>query len=302
MFSTSRSWSIIPNGLIFSFNAAGTQPSRTFSCNDIPNGVFTEIPVDLWVIDPATNTSSSCVVVINLSDRNNDRCQNDSSLLNIAGFISDENSLRVSNIAVKAVNISTQEEFLTETDENGEYSFSRLKAFGDYSVGPVLEGYDLTGLTTLDLVFIQRHVLGLRDLDSPYKILAADVNNSNSITAADLVDLRRLLLGKASQITQESWKFVRSDYDFPDNFEPWDYPNQVVFEELSASKSDQNFIGLKVGDVNNTAFAVLAQELSGPRSSHTLMVEEQHEGKLVSRRQGDHSPTKTCRRAVTCCW
>ena len=270
------------DGLIFSFNAAGTQPSRTFSCQDIPNGVFTEIPVDLWVIDPLTNTTSSCVVVINLSDRNNDNCPNDSSLLNVAGFITDENELRVANIQVKAINISTQEEFVTETDENGEYSLSGLRAFGDYSVGPDLAGYDLTGLTTLDLVFIQRHILGLRDLDSPYKVLAADVNNSNSITAADLVDLRRLLLGKSSEIPNESWKFVKSDFTFTDAQDPWNYPDQVIFEELADSKNDQNFIGLKVGDVNNTAFAVLAQEFSGPRSSHALSIEEATEGSLVS--------------------
>lgn len=38
---------------------------------------------------------------------------------------------------------------------------------------------DITnGVTTLDIVLIQRHILGLKPLNSPYKILAADVNNS----------------------------------------------------------------------------------------------------------------------------
>ena len=51
------------------------------------------------------------------------------------------------------------------------------------------------GVSTLDLVLIQRHIfLGLTKLDSPEKLLAADVNKDGKVTASDLVELRKLIL------------------------------------------------------------------------------------------------------------
>jgi hypothetical protein len=42
---------------------------------------------------------------------------------------------------------------------------------------------------------IQRHILGLQALDSNYKLIAADANNDGKVTASDLTDLRKLILG-----------------------------------------------------------------------------------------------------------
>ena len=44
----------------------------------------------------------------------------------------------------------------------------------------------LNGVSTLDLLLIQRHILGIETLDDPYKFIAADVNNDQEITATDL--------------------------------------------------------------------------------------------------------------------
>lgn len=53
----------------------------------------------------------------------------------------------------------------------------------------------LEGVTTMDIILIQKHILGIKSLDSPYKIIAADVNNSQSITASDIAEIRKLILG-----------------------------------------------------------------------------------------------------------
>ena len=208
--------------------------------------------------------------MINLSDRNNNFCTNDSTLLGMSGFVTDENASRVANISVSAVNIETGESFLGKTDENGSYQISGLTSFDSYRVQPTLEGFDLAGLTTLDLVLIQRHILGLKDLGSGYQVLAADVNNSNSVTGADLVDLRRLILGKSTELADASWRFVRSDFQFDDITSPWNYPSNVEIQELADNQNNIDFVGLKIGDVNGNAFAVLAQELAGPRTTQTL--------------------------------
>ena len=69
----------------------------------------------------------------------------------------------------------------------------------------------MNGVSTLDLVKIQRHILGLEELNSPYKLIAADVNADNEIKASDLTELRKLILGIITDLpTNESWRFVES--------------------------------------------------------------------------------------------
>ena len=43
-----------------------------------------------------------------------------------------------------------------------------------------------SAVTTFDLVLISRHILGLEALDSPYKMIAADVNMSGTISTSDV--------------------------------------------------------------------------------------------------------------------
>ncbi|MEP7269115.1 MAG: dockerin type I domain-containing protein [Saprospiraceae bacterium] len=52
-------------------------------------------------------------------------------------------------------------------------------------------------------------MLGIERLKSPYKKIAADVNNDNDISAIDLLELRKLILGIYDKLPDNtSWKFV----------------------------------------------------------------------------------------------
>lgn len=48
----------------------------------------------------------------------------------------------------------------------------------------------LNGVSTYDLSLITKHILGLAPFSSPYKLIAADVNNSRSVTTLDVIQLR----------------------------------------------------------------------------------------------------------------
>ncbi|MFM9946384.1 MAG: cohesin domain-containing protein, partial [Saprospiraceae bacterium] len=52
-----------------------------------------------------------------------------------------------------------------------------------------------------------------------------------------------------------SWRFVDSDYEFPVPTNPWfeAWPEVIQLEDLSGCQEDLDFIGIKIGDVNNTA-------------------------------------------------
>lgn len=54
------------------------------------------------------------------------------------------------------------------------------------------------GLTTLDIIAVQRHILGLEILPKPYGWIAADVNGSGTITTLDIVLMRQVILGMST--------------------------------------------------------------------------------------------------------
>lgn len=129
-------------------------------------------------------------------------------------------------------------------------------------LNPKRDGSPLNGVSTFDLVLINRHILGIETLNSPYKMIAADVNNSRSVSTADIVALRKLILGIDTDLLNvDSWRFVPADFAFPNPQNPF----QTVFPEgvtitPGAAPQIVNFVGLKVGDVNGNALP----ELIGP--------------------------------------
>jgi len=82
---------------------------------------------------------------------------------------------------------------------------------------PFIMTDQLNGVSTLDLIHIQRHILGLELLESPYQLIAADINSSKDINGIDLVELRKLILGIYTEFPNNtSWRFIDSGYKFVD--------------------------------------------------------------------------------------
>ncbi|MBK6497191.1 MAG: hypothetical protein IPG00_03100 [Saprospiraceae bacterium] len=102
---------------------------------------------------------------------------------------------------------------------------------------------------------IQRHILGIKALDSPYKLIAADANNSKSISAADIVELRKLILGLSSKLSNNtSWRFVDATFKFNEPASPWPFAEFLKYESLESNMMASDFIAVKVGDVNRYRF------------------------------------------------
>jgi hypothetical protein len=74
----------------------------------------------------------------------------------------------------------------------------------------------LEGVTPFDLTLISKHILGIEALNSPFQLIAADANNSGSITTTDIIELRKLILGIYQELpNNSSWRYV-PDYCFLD--------------------------------------------------------------------------------------
>lgn len=88
----------------------------------------------------------------------------------------------------------------------------------------------MNGVSTQDILFIQKHILGQQTFDTPYKYIAADANNTKSITAADLSEIRKLILGVNSNYgnSQKSWRFIPVSHVFVDQTNPFLTQNQSL--------------------------------------------------------------------------
>lgn len=142
----------------------------------------------------------------------------------------------------------------TLTDNTGEFSFTALNPNESFALAVEKNTNPWNGVTTQDIVAIRKHILGLELLDSPYKLLAADVNNSGSITALDIVLIRSLILLNIMEFpNNDSWKIIDGNFIFPDPTQPWNYsiPDFYAIDDISSDRYF-NLIGIKMGDVNNT--------------------------------------------------
>ncbi|MCC7466954.1 MAG: hypothetical protein IT261_11825 [Saprospiraceae bacterium] len=116
----------------------------------------------------------------------------------------------------------------------------------------------LNGVTTFDLTLISKHILGLETLDSPYQIIAADANQDGKVTTFDIIVLRRLILGVTSELPNgKSWRFLPKNYVFPNPQDPFNppFPEKIVVPHTADPLPGYfEFTGLKIGDVNFSAF------------------------------------------------
>ncbi len=103
---------------------------------------------------------------------------------------------------------------------------------------------------------MRRHILGIGALVSPYKILAAAECNAagdTQVSTADILLTRQLILGQSTSYpTSRLWQFIPSDYVFPDVTNPFPFPTTRTYTNITTNQTGQDFIGIKLGDVNNS--------------------------------------------------
>jgi hypothetical protein len=190
----------------------------------------------------------------------------------LAGLIMDEQQRGMPSFEVE-LEKDDQEKELEVTDQEGKYVFENLDVYSKYRLKPKRDNDPSNGVSTLDLVLIQKHILGLIELDSPYKLIAADANNTGSVSAGDLLDIRSLVLGLTEHFPGSgSWRFIDSKFEFENPQAPWDFQEEFIVDELYIDSDSIDFIGIKIGDVNNSAVGNILGTDIEPRSSKTMVL------------------------------
>lgn len=127
-------------------------------------------------------------------------------------------------------------------------------SYGGYIVDTNLLNNYINGVNLLDLCETAGHILGVLPFPSPYAMIAADVNQSGSITTFDIVESRKLILGIYTQLPNNTnWKVMPDYCQFPNPNNPFGSfcANHLILSEFMALDGDTaKVFGIKVGDVN----------------------------------------------------
>ncbi len=156
------------------------------------------------------------------------------------------NALGVNNATVNLSGAATGND---GTDTNGDFLISVPYTTGNFTVKPAKNINRLNGVTAADVVAIQQHVTQFKPITNPYKMVAADVNRSNSITTLDATLINQCLLGNpgANAIFSVFWRFMPQTWT--PVLPPWGFPDKIELTGVSTNQSGLDFYGVKIGDV-----------------------------------------------------
>lgn len=256
----------------FPTGANGIPPqSVTFTCDELGPQF-----VELWAKDRFGN-ANVCETYVIVQD-NFGICP--ATLGTVAGFVQTEKGkgledaivqLDGSHPALPAIGI------FDHTNPDGTYRFSNALPFGiNLTLTPLKDNDPLNGVSTFDLVLINKHILGQVPFTSPYQMIAADANGSGSLTTFDVVELRKLILGIYNDLPNNtSWRFVAKNFAFPNPANPFQtpFPESRQLANLQSNMLQEDFVAVKIGDVNGnviTSSAVSATDRSSGLALFTV--------------------------------
>jgi hypothetical protein len=138
------------------------------------------------------------------------------------------------------ITVSGDESRTLTTGEDGAFRLENINRLGTYTLTPQKDDNPKNGLNVLDMVAIQKHLLGKDTLDHAWQYVAADATNNNAVAAGDILLILRLLIGKIDIFpTSPSWRF--------------DPPVIELSELPQGGPNPVSFTAIKIGDVNHSA-------------------------------------------------
>jgi len=218
---------------------------RIFTSSEVGASQILTVPVYVW--DGHRNIDF-CFVSLRVVD-------NDGGAGRVAGIIQTEDKAEIENVRATLSTDLPEYPKYVHTNSSGTFAFDENVLTMDYKLSAEKNDDYLNGVSTIDLIKIQRHILGLERLDSPYKMIAADINNDKQLNGVDLVELRKLILGIYTELPMnDSWKIFDQNSSVAIS-NPWNYDMAIEIENIQDDMMEQDFIGVKIGDVNNSVIA-----------------------------------------------
>ena len=276
------SWDNCTEGgdLIFSFSSDPTHTHHTWTCDDLDGLKERNIPIEIWVTDESGH-QDYCSTYLLLQD-NQDGCPEIADLTYpVSGVVlnADDKPLNETNFTVMGGNYF-HASYLNHAD--GSFLFE-LPEKNSYHISGHRSSHPLDGISTLDIVLIQSHILGIQPLENPWSRIAADVNSDSNINVLDLQILRSHLLGNLHP-TQHfpQWKVI-PESTLDGEREVPEYQTELETPPLEGDVDELVFRAVKMGDVNVSHRTPFSERSSGEEPTVEISLTDQHfeKGQLV---------------------
>lgn len=229
--------------------------------------------VKLYATD-AVGNYTYCSTFVVVQPNSTSECDASSGFSQIIGHIRTEQLEAIEGVKVMVNNLTGIDTLVTS--EEGSFIPYPIYLGYDYTFSPQKNTEHSNGITVYDLILLRKHIIGLSLLNSPYKMIAADVNRDDAITMMDVIELMKIMTGQQTEFNNNnSWRFVASNYQFPNTYNPWyePFPEVTSYNNLSEEDDiDFNFIGVKIGDLNLSANTNNINEVEDRNEAGTVIL------------------------------
>lgn len=255
--------------LKFSFSSNVFEETRVFTCDDIGT-----VPLQIWVHDEYGNKDYCTTYVI--IDDNAGVCP---EMNGIQGKVTTYAGIPVpgAEAALHKImpDLSLDNDMASRSDASGKFNLGFGTTQYDRMVNMTRDNRrPLEGISTLDVISLQRHINGTHPITNPYQLYAADIDGNGRVGANDLLLLHKAILG--------SWKLpgFKGDLDwyfFGEPCEPVEVNdlftsnichNGVEVSQIGPFPANVEFKAIKRGDVNGDM--VNAAWRLTPRTTSTM--------------------------------
>ncbi len=246
-------------GEAFAWDPEKKTSCRIYGIDREGNAPELVIAVDIYVWDQFAenedcddNNYDFATAILTLNNEGDD-CPSVGSL--VSGMVSQcNNDKPVSDVKITFDNGEQFINILNSSD--GIYKANLID--DNYSVVASKQEDGIYGLTTLDLVIIQKHLLGIKKVNDVCRYASMDVNGDGKVSAADILNARRLILGVLP--AEMDWRFLDEDYVINNtdlnHFSLKDAYRKTISVFEGNTLDNTNFTGVRSGDVNLSGYGL----------------------------------------------
>ena len=174
-------------------------------------------------------------------------------VISINGSLSCDNGNPLEGIIVELIEESSMD-VVANTTSSASGAYNLIVNPSDtslhYSLRLSQSGNPVDGVTTLDIVKIRKHILGIEAFTENGQFFSSDVNFSNTVTASDILKVRKIILGIDSGFNDDLvYKFYPTDLSFGEGFSTT-IPNNIAVQSIGVQTI--NISMTKLGDLNSS--------------------------------------------------
>lgn len=233
-----------PQNLRFSFSTDINDTLRIFNCDSMGRR---DICLVVWDEAGNYNIVKTFVVINDV----NSVCPTSIRTVTINGLTMTSSKQEVDQAEVELISPGYSGSAIT--GNGGRFLFADIPSSSSMQLTGNCSTQFEEGITTADIIKIQRHILGIQNFDKAYQYIAADVDMNGSITTRDVVHIRNIILGNtASYPSGKSYVFLNADYKFQQPLNPFTEleESQKIMLHSPSGIVDAEFTAIKLGDLN----------------------------------------------------